>query len=328
MVPFRELYWNIPSHWLIYPLFLPCAAILVYGCYRVIRLVRAGQADGRIPSLRAQLRGLLDQAVLQRRLLAQPVAGSLHVGISWGFGVLFVATCLVALQDYLGLPVLQGWFYLVFMSLVVDVCGVAATAAVIAVLARRYLARPARLWKPRETEGYALFLWLLLAVLVSGFLVEGLRILHTRDPWGLWSPGGWLAARPFAGLYGIQQAGLHRALWWGHALLAFGFIAALPFTLIRHILAAPANIALRRTTPSGVIRPVALDAAEHFGISAIRGFARKDLLDLVACTECGRCQDACPAWATGKPLTPKGVILDLRDHLGPRCGAVPAVGRW
>ena len=315
MVPFRELYWNIPSHWLIYPLFLPCAAILVYGCYRVIRLVRSGQVEGSIPPLRTQLRALLDQALLQRRLLAQPVAGSLHVAISWGFGVLFVATCLVALQDYLGVPALQGWFYLVFMSLTVDLFGVAATAAVIVALFRRYLARPARLWKPRDMEGYALFLWLLLAVLISGFLVEGLRILHTRDPWGLWSPGGWLAARPFAGLYGIQQAALHRVLWWGHAILAFGFIAALPFTLIRHILAAPINIALCRTTPSGVIQPVALEAAEHFGISTIRGFARKDLLDLVACTECGRCQDACPAWATGKPLTPKGVILDLRDHL-------------
>jgi Fe-S oxidoreductase len=315
MVPFRELYWNIPSHWLIYPLFLPCAAILVYGCYRVIQLVRAGQVEGGVPPPRTQLRALLDQAVLQRRLFAQPVAGSLHAAVSWGFGVLFLATCLVALQDYLGVPALQGWFYLIFMSLTVDLFGVAATAAVIVALVRRYLARPARLWKPRDMEGYALFLWLLLAVLISGFLVEGLRILYTRDPWGFWSPGGWLAARPFAGLYGIQQAGLHRVLWWGHAILAFGFIAALPFTLIRHILAAPTNIALRRTTPSGVIQPVALEAAEHFGISAIRGFARKDLLDLVACTECGRCQDACPAWTTGKPLTPKGVILDLRDHL-------------
>jgi Fe-S oxidoreductase len=315
MVPFRELYWNIPAHWLIYPLFLPCVAILAYGCYRLIQLVRAGRVDGCIPPLRTQLRVLLDQALLQRRLLAQPIAGTLHAAISWGFGVLFVATCLVASQDYLGVPALQGWFYLVFMSLTVDLCGAAATAAVIVALLRRYLARPARLWKPRDIEGYALFLWLLLAVLVSGFLVEGLRILHTRDPWGFWSPGGWLAARPFTGLYGIQQAGLHRVLWWGHAVLAFGFIAALPFTLIRHMLAAPTNIAFRRATLSGVIQPVALEAADHFGISTIRGFARKDLLDLVACTECGRCQDACPAWATGKPLTPKGVILDLRDHL-------------
>ncbi|HTU01832.1 MAG TPA: (Fe-S)-binding protein, partial [Candidatus Sulfotelmatobacter sp.] len=93
------------------------------------------------------------------------------------------------------------------------------------------------------------------------------------------------------------------------------FIALAPFTLIRHIVVAPVNIALRRPGPSGVLQPAALEEAEHFGVSTIQGFGGKDLLDLAACTECGRCQDACPAWATGKPLTPKGVVLDLRDHL-------------
>jgi Fe-S oxidoreductase len=124
-----------------------------------------------------------------------------------------------------------------------------------------------------------------------------------------------VAGLGFAGFPQSQQAQWHRVAWWGHAVLAFGFIALLPYTLIRHILAAGANIALRRPQPSGVIQPVALEEAEHFGISTIQGFPRKDLLDLMACTECGRCQDACPAWATGKPLTPKGLIIDLRDHL-------------
>ncbi|RPJ52635.1 MAG: (Fe-S)-binding protein, partial [Acidobacteria bacterium] len=180
---------------------------------------------------------------------------------------------------------------------------------------RRYGARPLRLWEPRRGEGYALFLWLLLAVLVSGFLVEGLRIVATRDPWGLWSPGGWLTARALGGIGAGQLQLWHRLVWWGHAVLAFVFIALVPFTLIRHILVAPANIALRRPQPSGVLAPEALEEAEHFGVSSIQGFPRKDLLDLLACTECGRCQAACPAWATGKPLTPKGVVIDLRDHL-------------
>ena len=314
-MPFRELYWNIAGHWLIYPLFLPFALAFLYGCYRALSVVRVGRADAALPPWRTQARALLDQALFQRRLLEQPLAGGVHAAISWGFGILFVATCLVAAQEYLGFPALQGSFYLYFMSLTVDLFGVAATVAVGVALVRRYMARPARLWQPRGREGYALFLWLLLAVLASGFVVEGLRIAATRDPWGLWSPGGWLAAVGFGGLDAAQQRYWHAASWWAHAVLAFGFIALVPFTLIRHMLVAPANIALRRGTPSGVIQPVALEAAEHFGISAIRGFDRKDLLDLIACTECGRCQDVCPAWITGKPLTPKGIILDLRDHL-------------
>jgi Fe-S oxidoreductase/nitrate reductase gamma subunit len=262
-----------------------------------------------------QLRDLLREAIAQRRLLEQPAAGSIHAAVSWGFGVLFIATCLVALQEYLGIPTLSGPFYLVFMSLTVDLFGVAAVLGAILALARRYLIRPPRLWQPRDRQGYGLFLGLLLAILVTGFVVEGLRIAATRDPWGLWSPGGWVTGLAFAGLSQPQLLVWHQIAWWGHAVLAFGFIGLLPYTLIRHLLAASANIALRRARPSGVIQPALLEGAEHFGVSTIRRFPRKDLLDLVACTECGRCQDACPAWATGKPLTPKGLILDLRDHL-------------
>jgi Fe-S oxidoreductase len=314
-MPLRELYWNIAGHWLIYPLFLPFALACLYGCYRLIRLVRVGQTEAGTTPLFTRVRALVDQVALQRRLLGQPLAGSLHAAISWGFGILFVATCLVAVQDYLGLPTLKGVFYLYFMSLTVDVFGLAATGAVATAMVRRYLARPPRLWKPRDVEGYGVFLWLLLAILVSGFLVEGLRIAATRDPWGAWSPGGWLAAQGVLALSPVQQAFWHRVAWWGHALVAFAFVALLPYTLIRHIVVAPINVGLRRPTPSGAIRPVALDGLEHFGISSIREFPRKDLVDLIACTECGRCQDACPAWETGKPLTPKGLILDMRDHL-------------
>jgi Fe-S oxidoreductase/nitrate reductase gamma subunit len=315
MIPSREIYWNIPAHLLLYPLFLPFLAALLYGCYRLVKLVWIGQPGEEIPPIGRQLREIVFQAVLQRRLLTQRLAGGMHAAIAWGFGILFVATCMVALQEYFGVPTLSGDFYLYFMSLVVDLFGVAAVIGVVVALARRYVAGTQRLWKPRDAEGYSLFLWLLLAVLVSGFAVEGLRIVATRDPWGPWSPGGWMTALGLTGLTQAQQTVLHRVTWWGHAVLAFAFIALVPYTLIRHILVAAANVGLRRPQPSGVIQPVVLDEAEHFGVSTIQGFPRKDLLDLVACTECGRCQDACPAWATGKPLTPKGLIMDLRDHL-------------
>lgn len=318
MIPSREIYWNIPAHLLLYPLFLPFLIAFLYGGYRLVRLLWMGQPEKEIPPIARQVREVVSQALLQRRLLAQPLAGGMHAAVSWGFGLLFVATCLVALQDYLGVPTLSGRFYLYFMSLTVDVFGVAAVVGVGVALTRRYAVRPARLWKPRDAEGYRLFLWLLLLVLVSGFMVEGLRILATDDPWGRWSPGGWATSLGFTGLTRPQQILFHRVTWWGHAVLAFAFIALVPYTLIRHILAAVANIALRRPQPSGVIRPAALEEAEHFGVSTVQGFPRKDLLDLVSCTECGRCQDACPAWATGKPLTPKGLIVDLRDHLTAR----------
>ena len=197
MVPFRELYWNISRTGSSIRCFCrsrPSSSTAATGSSSWSGRV---SADGGIPPPRAdRLRALLDQALLQRRLLRQPVAGSVHLAISWGFALLFVATCLVAAQDYLGVPTLQGP--------VLPLLHVAGRGPVRpgrhrggdVALVRRYVARPERLWKPRDQEGYGLFLWLLLVVLVSGFLVEGLRIAATADPWGLWSPGGWLAARP------------------------------------------------------------------------------------------------------------------------------------
>ena len=319
-MPFREIYWNIPFHWAIYPLFLPFLVWFLAGCVRLGRLVWLGQPDAGIPPLGSQLRTLFTEAVLQRRLLVERAAGTMHLAISWGFGILFVATCLVAAQEWLGIPTLRGPFYLYFMALAVDLFGLAATVGVVWALVRRYGARPERLWKPKDAEGYQLALWLLLGILVTGFVVEGLRIAATKDPWGGWSIGGWLASLAITGLPAEQQVLWHRLLWWGHAVLAFLFIALLPTTLVRHILAGGLNLALTRPGPSGVIAPAALETAEHFGVSAIEGFPRKDLLDLLACTECGRCQAACPAWATHKPLTPKGVVVELRDQLLARAG--------
>ncbi len=318
MVPSREIYWNIPGHLWLYLLFLPFLAAFAYGCYREFRLLGLGQ--GRLPwgDLPARLRGLWDQAVLQRRIARQGYAAFMHLGMSWGFAVLFVATCLVALQDYTGIPTLSGNFYLVFMSLTVDLFGIACVVGVVLAMIRRYAWRPDRVVTPPKWDGYSWLLGLFLLTLLTGFAVEGLRIGATRDPWGPWSPGGWLTSLAFAGVVPEGQAAAHRVMWWLHAVVTFSFIAAIPYSGILHVLTAPLNIFLRRAAPTGVVEMVDLEKSERFGISAIEQFSRKALLDLVACTECGRCQAACPAWITGKPLTPKGLILDLRDHLRAR----------
>ena len=178
--------------------------------------------------------------------------------------------------------------------------------------------RPDRVVTPPKWDGYSWLLALFLLTLLTGFLVEGLRIAATRDPWGAWSPGGWLASLPFAGISQASQAAAHRVMWWMHAVITFGFIASIPYSGILHFLTAPINIFLRRPELSGVVESVDLEKSERFGVSAIEQFSKKALLDLAACTECGRCQAACPAWITGKPLTPKGLILDMRDHLRAR----------
>jgi len=313
-VPSREIYWNIPEHLWLYVLLVPFLVLFVYGCYRRWGALRLGKRGLRFGQVRQRLKAVADQALLQRRIVQEKFSGLMHLGLSWGFLILFVATTLVGLQDYFGLPVLEGPFYLYFMSLTVDLFGIAALLGTLMAVARRFLRPPARLTEPPGADGFAWLLLLFLAVLVTGFLVEGLRIAATGDPWGHYSPGGWVTALLFRGV-GVEYAtAFHRVLWWVHAALSFAFVAAIPYTGVLHLLAAPANIFFCNLQPSGVLHPVEVEA-ERLGASTVKDFSWKALLDLYACTECGRCQAACPAWATGKPLTPKGVILDLRDHL-------------
>lgn len=315
MTPMREIYWNIPGHLFLYLLFFPFLVVYVYGIYRHTRMILMGEPTAVLGSMWDRLKGFVEDAVLQRRIAKDTVSGLLHRSISWGFAILFIATCLVALQDYLGIPTLRGSFYLYFMSLTVDLFGLVAIVGMLIALVRRYGLRPDRLLLPRMAKSYNVLLALLLIILVTGFLIEGLRIAATADPWGRWSPGGWLASALFRGTEQAQQVALHQVLWWFHAIIAFTFIAYLPYGVGMHVTSAAANILLKNREGSGVLRPIDLDHSAHFGAGAIDQFTWKDLLDLEACTECGRCQQACPAWATGKPLTPKGVIIDLRDHM-------------
>lgn len=314
-VPSREIYWNISGHLFLYVLFLPFLILFLYGCYKAWGALLLGKGGGfAFDDVRGRLKALANQAFLQRRIAQEKYSGLMHLTISWGFLVLFIATTLVALQDYFGLPVLEGPFYLYFMSLTVDLFGVAAVVGTLMAITRRFVRPPARLVEPCGFDGFGWLLVLFLAVLLTGFLVEGLRIAATDDPWGPWSPGGWVSALLFRGVRVDYLEAFHQVMWWLHAVLSFGFIAAIPYTGVFHLLTAPVNIFLRNPERSGIVSPLRVEE-ERLGASTIRDFTKKALLDLYACTECGRCQDVCPAWATDKPLTPKGLILDLRDHL-------------
>src|SRR3989304_175795 len=275
-IPSREIYWNTPEHLLLYVLLLPFLAVFLYGCYRRFGALLLGRKGVRLGQPKERLKAFVSQAVLQGRIATERYSGVMHLSLSWVFLVLFIATTLVAFQDYFGLPVLQGRFYLYFMSLTVDLFGVAALLGTLMAVLRRFLRPPARLVEPRHADGFGWLLLLFLAVLVTGFLVEGLRIMATADPWGPWSPGGWVTALLFRGV-GVEYArAFHQVLWWVHAALSFGFIAAIPYTGVLHLLTAPANIFLRNLEPSGIASPLAVDA-EKLGASSIRDFSWKAL---------------------------------------------------
>src|SRR5439155_13551369 len=108
----------------------------------------------------------------------------------------------------------------------------------------------------------------------------------------------------------------HVVFWWAHILTLLGFLAYLPHSKHLHIVTAPFNVWLRRLSPKGQLpyRNIeeALERDEPVGISELTHLTWKDLLDAYTCTECGRCTSECPASISGKPLSPKDLVLDIR----------------
>ncbi len=315
-MPTRQIYWNIAGHMFLYLFMVIALGIFAYGIYKRYRLWRLGKPENRIDHVGKRIWSLLIYGLGQKRVLREGYAGLMHVLIFWGFVVLFIGTGMVVLQADLGLNVLYGAFYLYFQSLFLDTMGLLAIVGVLMAAVRRYISRPDRLDNKGDDGITLIFLFV---VLVSGFVVEGLRIASKPDPWAAWSPVGLAFARAFQamGLNAATEANWHRIFWWTHMFIAFGFIAYLPWSKLFHIFTSSANQFFRNFGPRGALTKLDLEDenAESFGIGKIEEFTWKQLFDTDACTRCGRCQDNCPAYLSGKPLSPKQMTQDLKANL-------------
>ena len=213
----------------------------------------------------------------------------------------------------------QGWF-----ALLVDVFTVLVLAGVAAALWIRKVVRPRRFEGSHLGEADVI-LALIAGIVTTLLLWHAARIALSLNEYDAgWSP----IANALSGLFGdgtVTEA-LERVLVWAHVLLILSFLAYLPHSKHLHIAIAAINVYLGRTRARGRLEPLRFDeeAAEEdmrFGIGTVEDLTWKQMMDAMSCTECGRCQDACPAYATGKTLSPKLVIMGVRDHLfeeGPR----------
>jgi Fe-S oxidoreductase len=158
---------------------------------------------------------------------------------------------------------------------------------------------------------------LLLTILLTGFFIEGSRIAVNEigTPLALWSPIGLLFAK---GLSVIDEGGLrllHKVTWWVHLLLVMTFFALIPLTKFRHIFTTSINYFFDNLEPKGKLVKLDLEDedAETFGATNLQELTWKDIFDTDACTLCMRCQEVCPAFTTGKPLSPMNVVNQLGE---------------
>ena len=320
-------------------------AVFAYGCYRKIYKYVQGRAELRFDDLpRRFLRALRIAATNQTVSRRDSYAGIAHLGIMWGFVILFVGTVIIFI-DYdmirLANPDWQFWngtFYL-WYSLILDLFGVAFLAGIVMMWIRRHRFGLKKLdytrvdYEPAEYDrlaylrGDTAFLLLFFTIGVSGFLLEAFRIAADQPDFEIWSPVGWALAAGFLGM-GVSPAvsnELHFWTWWVHGILALGFVAYIPYSKAIHMITDFANLMFRDELAARRLPRLPSDPVpEYVGYKTITDLTWKNLLDLDACTKCGRCHVACPAQGSGAPLSPRDLILDLREYADARL-AIPAL---
>ncbi len=340
----REIFRNFPFFLQIafYVIAFSSIAVFLYGFYRRYKKYRRGRDAGRFNNILARFGKaaalMASNATIFKR---DRYAGFAHWLIFWGFIVLLIGTAIVALDhDFLrffGIHILQGKFYLGF-SFFLDIFGVFFILGLIMMMVRRKT-NPPQLDYTRADKsptivrkGYStddmIFMWLLLLIAITGFVIEGARIAADRSVMDLsferWSPVGWTTANiiNLAGLHASAND-IHLYTWWFHAVLVMFFIAYIPFSKAMHMLVDYANLMFKDDMAAKKLPRVSEERQKvAMGYQKIEDFTWKELLDFDACTKCGRCHVACPAQNAGTPLSPRDLILDLRTYVNDSTGGV------
>ncbi len=296
-------------------LLLAVGAVLVGGLRRTRARIAAGSAP-----LPVEVNGgaLFRRGLLLSRLIRRPASGIAHLLLFLGALIEILGHALYALS-FVGIPVYQGWLGFLFMELGRELAGLMMLAGVTFMFLRR-LAPPERLTVGKARPWFTAMNGLLLATIICGFVAEGFRL---SDP-AVTSRGEFFGTAIAAGLNVMGPAALvlgNQVAWWLHGLLASAFIALIAYSPMSHMVLGPLNSALAPRR-SGITLPAIDFEAElpegvdlRLGASKLADLSQKSLLDFSACLWCGRCHEACPAAQTGKPLSPKKVMLTCAEYL-------------
>jgi Fe-S oxidoreductase len=282
----------------------------------LVGLLKNAQPVSRSGHVRRRARNEATVVLGQSKLLRRVGPGLAHAFIFWGFLVLLptIVIAMIGVVDKNAtLPWLghQGWY-----ALLVDIFAVLVLAGVLAALWIRKVQRPRRFEGSHLGEA-DLILALIATIATTLLLWHATRIALGLNDWPrAWSPVSYALSHLFADDQATRV--LERVFVWAHVLTILAFLAYLPRSKHLHILSAAVNVWFGRTGAGGRLEPLDFegdDADIRFGSGKAADLTFKQVLDTFSCTECGRCQDVCPAFATGKVLSPKLVIMGLRDQV-------------
>ncbi|HEY3478982.1 MAG TPA: (Fe-S)-binding protein, partial [Streptomyces sp.] len=325
---------------LVLGLLFTVAALAIAGrrVWWLSRLVRTGQpAPGRMAGVPSRLRAELAEVLGQRKLLTWSVPGVAHFLTFWGFIVLI----LTIIEAWGGLfdrdfhiPGIGRWAAIGFIE---DLFAVGVLVGIVTFAILRIRQAPAR--RQRESRFYGshtraawVILGMIALVIITLLIYRGAQINTGVFPFGdtPWAFASWTVAKVLHPLGESANDVIETVFLLANVAVILAFLVIVVYSKHLHIALAPLNVGAKRVPDGlGPLLPVTdaagkpidfedaenLDEDQVFGRGKVEDFTWKGMLDFATCTECGRCQSQCPAWNTGKPLSPKLVIMDLRDHL-------------
>jgi Fe-S oxidoreductase/nitrate reductase gamma subunit len=294
-----------------------------YNAQRLIQYMLIGHGEPRGDHPLTRIKHVLTIGIAQTKILRDPLAGPLHASVFWGFIVLTVGSAEIVAQGiYPGfayakmLPVPIYNLFLVSQELF----ALAVLVAVSVLLYRRLIVKPKRLQGDKVHSGDAILILSMIAGLMVTLLVMNAmgRLVFPTHP-AFVQPVSAPLAMVFSGLSSSAAEAVRTTSWWSHVVLLLVFLNYLPYSKHLHVITSLPNTYLSNTSGPGTIgamRPMDLETEglEQFGAADVDHLSWKNLLDGYSCTECGRCTSVCPANITGKPLSPRKIVINVRER--------------
>ncbi len=325
MSPVSDSYFGIPGYIIFWLLFAVALGLFIQRASLLLRLLKLGQPENRFDRPAYRFTNMLAVASTQlsnlKSLTFKDPAALGHAIMLWGLTIFGVAYIIfIGLGAGFGLYTLfsGSGFETVFNS-ILDIVAVLVILAMVWVVIKRYLIIPERLKREMSTAEkiiQPLLIVVILGLMVLHFGIEGFRyaaygIPHPGPPLGVPLAN----ALVNSGISREALATVYRSLWWLNYVLLLAAVVYAPRSKHLHPLTSFANLFFRNLSPKGSLKLVDLKKPETRGASKIQDFTWKQLLDLYSCTWCGRCHLVCPAQVSGKPLSPRELILGMKEHL-------------
>jgi len=323
MSPVSVTYWGISGYVIFWGVFILAMGLFLRRMYQLCRYMFLGQKEGSFSQMArralATAVAFLGQWCQLKNLTLKNRASIGHTFMAWGFFafVLFYFIFIIIGAGFGVSEALEHTSFFFYYAWVMDIAAPLIIIGALWGIVRRYIVKPPRLAGEQTFEAMVILVTVAIHP-VTHLLKEATSIALEHPPAGLGAilpPISAALSNLFSGssVSSVQAANI--GFFWAHWLIVLFVLVYIGYSRYIHMVAALFNVFFRSPLPKGILRSIDLESAENFGASKITDFTWKQLLDLYSCVVCGQCQDECPATSSGKPLNPKKVIQDLKNHL-------------